>query len=260
MVTARYQQSAEARERRIVDWEELAEERAEELQESFLEESNEVVVWRWQCEATHEQLQEGNRYSEEFSEEANVYIQTIEKELESARHECATARAETQKMEGIVAELAVARPPAITVLQPGLSARSVAPLSQWTKRVVNPLTSVGYRIGAAGPVNVLQRPAVAAPVTGVGPTGYPTGSAPWLIPDPPLPPPLFRPPGDVAGRDFERLGGVPPLTSRPAPQTVQAFNIASNDSEDEDEACMRRRTTVKEMKVDPLTSAAGLRK
>eukprot|EP00959_Pyramimonas_sp_CCMP1952_P138992 2909563-Pyramimonas_sp.AAC.1 len=35
--------------------------------------------------------------------------------------------------------------------------------------------------------------------------------------------------------------------------------IAGSDSEDEDEAFMRRRTTVKKMKIDPLASAAGLR-
>jgi len=61
------------------------------------------MVWQWQREGTHEQLQESNRYSEEFSGEANACIQMIGKELESVRHECATARAETQKTESIMA-------------------------------------------------------------------------------------------------------------------------------------------------------------
>ncbi|CAK0819868.1 unnamed protein product [Prorocentrum cordatum] len=230
-----------AREKQFFDEQLVYEERIEMLHDRVHEESEEAAVWRWQSDSTHEQLQDNNRYSEEFSKEANEYIQKLGDEISDAFQRCVeanarTTRAEVQaesemrKVAEVRRELAAAQRSAhhtgmTTAPAPRVPIAMLPPLA---KRVVNPLMSSGFCIGSAASRGRTD-PAAAAPMAAA--PAMPSAASPGALPGT----------GLGAGSPTQHC-------------------IASSDSEDEDEAFMRRRTTVKEMKIDPLTSAAGLRK
>ena len=58
------------------DWA-YSEYHVQNLQVELQEECDKAAVWQSQCDAMHEQLVESNLYSEEFSSEANAYIQKL---------------------------------------------------------------------------------------------------------------------------------------------------------------------------------------
>ena len=108
------------------------------------------------------------------------------------------------------------------------------PAATFERRVVTSITARGYRIGDA--------PTLAM----AGGDGGGAAS-------------LRRPPVAVTAETAPATGGTAATEGRAGGAHLE-FSIASSDSENDDEAFMRRRTPVKEMKLDALPTANGLRR
>ena len=199
---------------------------------------------------TRAELEETAKATEEFAEESNAILlqwrRLAETSSESARAEALVAERETAVASGLREELAQARRAAIGVAlpvpppprpchgaaRPAPDAQAKAKASRADagvhSRVVSVLTTCGY---------TLKQSAAAAVAA----------SSPSSTALPPAPPTAVPP---------------RPVPALPARGQLQVFSLAAQDSdtEDDDEAFMRRRTTPKQMDLGVLPQEGSLRK
>ncbi|CAK0791463.1 unnamed protein product, partial [Prorocentrum cordatum] len=239
----------------------------DELSDELDTRNHELELWseqgldaqaRFDSEA--EQLREANEHMLEFSSQANTYIEGLAGVIENLEDSLAaetrmrgeeSALAERRglelRREAEIARAAAVRPGLPQLVVPG----SAASLGAAALAAVPAAGGGGCPARAAVPAGALAAPFDRRVVSAITAGGYRIGDGTARA-GPSTAPPAA--PISLVTPDPARRAGLPTNPAAPV-----MFSLDS-DSENEDEAFMRRRAPVKEMKLEALPTAHGLRK